>query len=91
MNQDILQDALPHTIILDHSALPVPLSASPNNVPYYSSDTLWDSKHIYDVPIMEFIEDPLYDIFGSIYIPHITTSNLILSMITTPFLVTSPP
>ena len=69
VNQDILQDALPYTIILDHPVLPVPLSASPNNVPYYSSDTLWDSKHIYDVPIMEFLEDPLYDIFGPVYIP----------------------
>ena len=43
------------------------LSASPNNVPYYSSDTLWDSKHIYNVPIMEFLEDPLWSCIYSIY------------------------
>ena len=85
MKQDILQDALPHAISLDHPVLSVPMSASPNNVPYYSSDTLWDSKHIYDVPITEFLEDPLYDIFGPIYIPHNAMSDPILSMIAPTF------
>ena len=49
----------------------------------HSSDSLWDSKHIYDVHITEFLEDPLYDIFGPIYIPHTATPVPVLSMIAT--------
>ena len=40
MKQDIIQDASPHAIILDHPVFSIPLPASPNNVLYYSSDTL---------------------------------------------------
>ena len=82
MKQDIIQDDLPHAIILDHLVPSIPLPASPDIAPYYSSDTLWDSKHIYDVPITEFLED-LYDIFGPIYISHTTTPVPVLSMIAT--------
>ena len=56
VKRDIFQDALPCAISLDPPVIPAPISASPNNAPYsYSSDSLWDSKHIYDVPITEFL------------------------------------